>query len=90
MKNTEKKCRLLVTWHWSLDSSSENDAIVIDENFPTIDAAYSHMEMVMPTNLAADDGTDIEDWNDEAEPWLTFVAYPDKDHYMMAYLEPIG
>lgn len=88
MENTNKKCRLFITWHWNV-KDGEDATIMLDEVYANLDAAFDQMDTIMPDIYSVDDGTEIEEWNNEEEPWTTFVANVDCGHYILARIEPV-
>lgn len=86
------KTHLLVTYQWN---NGANDAIIIDEDFDTLDEAYDKMECALPDCWEADDGYDIDQWTEVMEKgedddiFLQFNAQIDDDHNLLAVLRPI-
>ena len=91
MKNTEKKCALLVAYQWVGKGGAGLDAVIMSEVFPNVDAAYAKMDEVMPESMEADDGYDIDQWDtiEDDDIFLQFNAQIDGIHNMLAVLCPV-
>lgn len=91
-KTYNGKTHLLVTYQWN---NAEQDAVIIDKDFDTLDEAYEEMEKAMPESMEADDGYDIPLWldimesGDDDDIFAQFNAQLDGLHNVLAELRPV-
>lgn len=85
------KTHLLVAYQWD---NAESDAVIVDKDFETANAAWMYMAKVMPASMTPDDGYKLDEWpglieNGAADIFDQYNAQLDESTNVLAVLRPV-